>query len=1144
MKRLIPSSFRFATILLLVALVCAALGELVQHKGEVNGQEQIVKAEEKLSELQSEMKAALSKMATLHDQEEFHNFFLHSGFEQLGFSFYVSEKNRIIYWSDNEPVISTNEIIESTNGKFLSLPNGDFLAFNLASGDKKFTGLILLRHNYDYQNKYLVNEFNAALSISNAFTAVADKGIVFHLPDGKIAYHLAYDNNYDDQNSLPKWLYLIGLLFAFAAVFLILQLCFKRSFVFGITAIAILLAIRTILIIYKIPDEFYKLPIFSPQLYASSFYFNSLGDLLINAILFLLIAINLHATAGATPRNSLRTFLYVALIVVVGYSFHLLITGLIINSQISFDVNTPLALNEFSIWAFTAMAVLFIAFLFIVAAALKYYNGYRIKTGHAWIVIAICALYASFSLKNLNQFKEQESRKLLAQKLGVRQDHVAEYLFDEARKKMQNDTVIAELIVKHENITAYLTKKYLNGYLARFESTVYAFPSNDSSFSENGFSLGYFMQLSQTGRPTSGNELFFLNSETGRSSYLAFVPLGNPNSSVYTLVIQLRARFLQTQEGFPELFISGNSTENIFPGEYSFARYSGHSLIYEFGNFTYSLTDKGFDQGRDEFSFVQLNDYDHLVYRLNANSTIVVSKANEGLFSLLTLFSWMFGFIGILAFLIYLLLLLISTENKLSWNLTRRIQVSVVFVVVLSFVLVGAGTVIYIDKKYQNDERKSISDQVNALWFMISEDALPLLGTNDQFQLEDLLGKIVGNTNIDFNLFDPEGELLFSSQPKIYDQNIISRRMNPEALFEIKKNQLTQFIHPENAGNLKYISAYAPITDQNGAVKAYLSLPYFEKQNELNKEVSGFLSALLNIYVFLLAIAVLITVIISSRITNPLLLIQEKMSNVRLGSNNERIAYDRNDEIGQLVHEYNRMLEELASSAEKLAKSERETAWREMAKQVAHEIKNPLTPMKLSVQHLQRTLQLQNDTDRDFVNRISGTLIQQIDTLSNIATAFSDFAKMPQANPETVNVNDVLLPIVDLYREIPELDIQIANQIEDASIMIDKDHLNRIFSNILRNALQAIPDTRKGKISIDIKKVANDIQIAISDNGNGIPDDKKDKIFIPNFTTKSSGMGLGLAMVKNLVEQGGGTVHFKSTVDIGTTFYLSFPQLS
>ncbi len=1143
LKRLTGNNtVKFAFVLFLAALVFAAGAEIIQHRKVSYAESIVQKAESGLIDLELELKTSLEKIKTFKTEDDFHKFTLHGGFEKNGFSFYVLKNEKIIYWSDNEPVVTSDDLTSTSQGKFLSLPNGDFLFYSISDGEKKYIGLILLRHNFDYENKYLVNGFNKTLGLSGSFVATSDGKLEFHLPDGKLAYRLSYENLNDSEKSSPVWMYLIALVFCFIGTHLLMRHFYRKSLVAGSIFVVLLWIIRSLTIAYKFPNELYGLQIFSPQYYASSFYFNSLGDLLINAIIFLLTAINLYDVCRKIKSSLYQVIVSIVLLGLLAVSFHLLITGLIINSQISFDVNTPLEMSEFSIWAYAAISLLLITFLYAVAIVLRLLLGYEITSGHAWLGIALCALYSSVVLDNLNCFKEQESRKLLAQKIGVRQDHVAEYLFDEAGKKMQNDTAIVVQIEHKENVLAYINQKYLNGYLARFESSVYVFPTDDSLAVTDGKTFSYFQQMADNGKPTFGRNLVFLSSENGRSSYLAFVPLGNPNSSKYTLVILMNARFLQTEEGFPELFMSGQSQENVFPKEYSFARYNDLSLIYEYGSYTYSLTEKDFRKTLDEFSFVDLNGYNHLVYRMSANSAIVVSRPIENIFTMITLFSWMFAFSGILAFLIYVLSIILSPTVKFEWNLTRRIQVSVVLVVVLSFILVGAGTVIYIDKKYQDDEHKSISDQVNALWFMISEDASSYLSGQNYPELVDALDRIVNNTNIDFNLFDSEGGLMYSSQPKIYDQNIVSQRMNPEALFEIKRNQLTQFINPESVGQLKYISGYAPITDRDGKVKAYLSLPYFEKQNELNKEVSGFLSALLNIYVFLLAIAVFVTVVISSRITKPLLLIQEKMAGVRLGSINEKIAYQRNDEIGQLVHEYNRMLEELASSADKLAQSERESAWREMAKQVAHEIKNPLTPMKLSVQHLQRTMQHKDEQSREFVDRISDTLIQQIDTLSAIATSFSDFAKMPQAQPEKLDLLHIISPIVDLYREIPDLEILLSSSDEPLIVWADKDHLNRIFSNVLRNALQAIPKDKKGKIAIDIKNSINDIRIEISDNGTGIPDDKKDKIFIPNFTTKSSGMGLGLAMVKNLVEQCGGKVWFTTEVNVGTTFYIDLPK--
>src|SRR3569832_855526 len=213
--------------------------------------------------------------------------------------------------------------------------------------------------------------------------------------------------------------------------------------------------------------------------------------------------------------------------------------------------------------------------------------------------------------------------------------------------------------------------------------------------------------------------------------------------------------------------------------------------------------------------------------------------------------------------------------------------------------------------------------------------------------------------------------------------------MNPEAFLQIAILGKTEFIHDERIGNLDYLSAYIPLKNSNGKLLAYLNLPYFAKQNELEKEISGFLVALINIYVLLFALSILTAIFISNYVTKPLKLIQDKLGNIKLGKANEPIEWQDNDEIGNLVSEYNRMILELSNSADLLAKSERENAWREMAKQVAHEIKNPLTPMKLSLQHLQRTWKDHAPDMEQKMDQVSKTIIDQIDTLSNIATEFS-----------------------------------------------------------------------------------------------------------------------------------------------------------
>ncbi|MBN4052051.1 GHKL domain-containing protein, partial [Cytophagaceae bacterium AH-315-L13] len=259
---------------------------------------------------------------------------------------------------------------------------------------------------------------------------------------------------------------------------------------------------------------------------------------------------------------------------------------------------------------------------------------------------------------------------------------------------------------------------------------------------------------------------------------------------------------------------------------------------------------------------------------------------------------------------------------------------------------------------------------------------------------------------------------------------------------------------------------------------------------------------------------------------------------------NEPIEWTRNDEIGELVKEYNKMVYKLEESAQLLAKSERESAWREMAKQIAHEIKNPLTPMKLSVQHMQRSWDDKSpEIDKKF-KKFTNTLIQQIDNLTTIATAFSSFAKMPTPQNKKINVEEILQSAMGLYSETANIQMNYENiNVTEPLIFGDKEQVLRVFNNLLNNAVQAIPDEVEGKVEIQLRSKNGQVIVQIKDDGVGIKEDQKEKIFVPNFTTKSSGTGLGLSMVKNIVENAGGKVWFESKEREGAIFYVSFPEL-
>jgi len=367
--------------------------------------------------------------------------------------------------------------------------------------------------------------------------------------------------------------------------------------------------------------------------------------------------------------------------------------------------------------------------------------------------------------------------------------------------------------------------------------------------------------------------------------------------------------------------------------------------------------------------------------------------------------------------------------------------------------------------------------------------------------------------------------------------------MNPEAFRQLAIYHKSSFIHRESIGSYKYLSAYMPFHNDNYQITGYLNLPYFAKQSELRQEISTFLVTFTNIYVVLMVLGLFFALLLSGYLLRPLMLLKANLQKLKLSESTQKIEWKGNDEISELIGEYNRMTEELVKSAELLARSERESAWREMAKQVAHEIKNPLTPMKLSVQYLKKAW---NDNAPDWnerLERFSQTLIQQIDSLSEIASAFSDFASMPAATKTKINLAEVMNDAASLYKDIQNIRFIISSpdNESDRFIIADKRQLLRVFNNLIHNSVQAIGNKPDGMVQIRLKKENNYLIAEIQDNGSGMNDEQRAKVFSPYFTTKSSGMGLGLAIVKNIVSGMGGSIEFVSEENRGTIFTLRFP---
>ena len=414
--------------------------------------------------------------------------------------------------------------------------------------------------------------------------------------------------------------------------------------------------------------------------------------------------------------------------------------------------------------------------------------------------------------------------------------------------------------------------------------------------------------------------------------------------------------------------------------------------------------------------------------------------------------------------------------------------------------------------------------------------------TNQNF--EDEVFRIAEVTGLDINVFNANGRQSTSSVLQVYQNNILSKYIAPEAFSRIVQKEESGFVLDEQVGLLNYKSVYMGIrSNETGSIIGVLGLPFYASQSELDKSIIQVLSSILNIFTALFLISLFVSYFVSRGLTFPLRLITQKIRRTTLSSFNEPLSWNSDDEIGMMVTEYNRMLVNLEESTRALAKSEKESAWREMARQVAHEIKNPLTPMKLTLQHMKRVI-LDNGDHHDSgrKNQQIDTLLEQIETLSDIATSFSDFAKMPAPKIETLDIKSILNETIKLYNK-KELG-QIITDLERGRFMVEGDHkwLGRAFSNLIINGFQAVGDKKEAVIKIKLKKTEEGkAHIEIKDNGEGIPDHIKEKVFTPNFSTKYTGSGLGLAITKKGIEHAGGDIWFESRNNSGTTFFIEVP---
>ncbi|SDM89450.1 HAMP domain-containing protein [Pedobacter antarcticus] len=815
---------------------------------------------------------------------------------------------------------------------------------------------------------------------------------------------------------------------------------------------------------------------------------------------------------------------------------------------------------------FTAFFIAYALFLFIFS-----YNHYirnnKFSIGIFAALFFCLAFVSSIKYLKFNDIKERNNRYIIAQKLQSSDDPKVINSIESLGNGVSNDLFITDYFKspafnRHLALQNYITKTFLDGYLAPFEHNFYEFNEARDSINnkDQPRSLRHYQNLVKSGSVKVSNYFYRLNDTFGYQNYFGIVPIFDDNHILGTLVIELKSQQYNYNSQFPEILIDGKQKAEDDYSSYSFAFYNNNKLIKQSGRYTYKIANTDF-KGKYGEPVIMNDDqgYSHLVYTASNSKIIVISKEKVSYIVRLAALSFFFLVFIIFSSILYVLILLVKNIDH-SWggwfNINRslminankilyktRIQFSVVLSVVATLLIVGWSTFFYIWDEYRKQQEDFIREKIRKVQLSYEKQIYSTGIPKPSDQAIVNFNQFADINSAYLNLFDTNGNLLFTSLPKMYDYGIIASKMEPGAYIYLKQLQRSEYSNPEEMiGDFKYSSAYAPIRNAQNQTVAYIGLPYYSNEADYQNKIGLFINTLINIYALVFVAIGVLAVFLANQITNPLTFIQESIKKTKLGQKNQPIIWSRHDEIGSLIKEYNKMIAALEESAVKLAKSERESAWREMAKQVAHEIKNPLTPLKLGVQLLEKSWKEKDPNFELKFQRFYKSFVEQIDSLATIASEFSNFAKMPDTKLEELKLIPIIRQAKDVFNHSEDVEIYLSdNSGREIQVLGDKGQLLRSFNNLLKNAIEAASAKVACRIDIRITNDETDVFVEVQDNGKGIDDELRKKIFVPNFTTKSSGTGLGLAFVKQAVENAGGSIEFKSGASTGTVFYLRFP---
>ncbi|MEM6643687.1 MAG: HAMP domain-containing sensor histidine kinase [Bacteroidota bacterium] len=1065
-------------------------------------------------------------------------------------------QGRLTNWSDDRPFeyelsIDSIGLIESENGVFLYQA--------LDEGDCTYYSGYPLYQFFSISNQYLKDQRGAKLT--HHIKGASGNGTY---PFQNL---LAYEIKPEPSPVIDAIIGLLLITIMIAAFVRFAALGVKSFF----AATVVLVLVRLLSLSVDAMDVLFRFALFDPIHFTSSFFNPTLGDLFLNMLLiFLLVAYSCKYMSKVTGPYVWLGFL------TISFALSLLVFhipwSILNNSQLSLSVGASIKFTYLRVFAFLSIILLCTAyFLFVyrlqqvlvaaeklrnallltwtLAMALLLVNPYLTLPPLLSTMVFLVAYRSStpyclgnFNYKNLllllglsvavavllsfYTYKHGERATLFAKKkfanyLLLKRDVLGEYYLSQGVEKLSSDTAV--MMVASEGtredleqlILSQFQSPYFNKYAIEIVFQDYQRLRVNSRFTrENGL-------LTADNAPDYKNIHFV--DQGANFKYVAKLSIGD---LVALVIFKVKKRVPTTV--YPALltdskFLSASSN-------FDYAVFSGPEILFhrsKFGQGEWpqlsdfkkpSLYDKGLEKNGKHYFGVETTD---------GRTILIISEkyprrsqlANFSFFFLLLLFAFSAASASTSLY----------RRKKAALTFTGKIQLYLSMAFIIPLLSAGFALLSTLNSSYKEEINRSYLKQALYISELLSEY---LAEVNQEFVNVDELNAISSYAQSDISFYNASGYLRSTSQPEIFSLGLQSNLVNPVVFDELIKKENQSMIADESIGLLDYKVCYAVVNDQYGEVAGFIAMPFFDSRNHLRRQQIDVFDGLIIIFAFIFILVILVGNFVLNNLLYPLRMVAGKIRQITLEEINKPIKYESSDEIGSLVRDYNQMLVKLELSKEALAKSQKETAWKEIAKQVAHEIKNPLTPMQLKIQQLLRKAEPDSKAYESLTS-----LLTQVDTLSQIAQSFSAFAEMPVPNNQIFAWNELVEEVGSLYSS-SEVHVSVKC---DKKICIDADQdiFRRILNNIVLNAIQSSDNDPSVKIHLTEK--AGKALLSVQDNGRGIPDELSNKIFLNYFSTKAAGSGIGLALAKKGIENAGGNIWFESVVGEGTTFFISMP---